>query len=104
MNRTSACAYRALGCLDRNFDELVSCFYPEMTLRRCQVRSVPQLTGLREDTKDASVKQKSFSVFSAEGHREQFRHGQGRPVSDVIHRAFSSGDHDVAQPPDCPAG
>ena len=53
-----------------------------------QVKSVPQLTELREDTRDASVKQNSFSVFSAEGHREQFRHGQGRPVSDVIHRAF----------------
>ena len=43
-------------------------------------------------------------VFSAGGPCEQFWHGQGCPVFDVVSSSISSVDHGVAHPPECPEG
>ena len=46
----------------------------------------------------------SLPVFFAGGPCEWLWQGQGCPVFDVIHPAFSSADHGVAHPLGCPEG
>ena len=68
-----------------------------------QFSSVPRPIG-SSGGPDRRFSGDSFAVSSAEGHCEQFRHGQGGPLFDVVHPAFHRAEHGVVHPPRCPEG
>ena len=52
-----------------------------------QISSVPWLIGMSKGHEERFGRE-PVPVFSAEGHREQFWHGQGCTLFDVVHPAF----------------
>ena len=78
----------------------------EHQLSSVQFSSVPSSVGSSEDMTDMNDEfiRDSLPVFSAGGPCEQFWHGQGCPLFDVVHPAICLPKDGVARPPKCSEG